>query len=244
MAAVQGIFSGNRILTLQSLRSYLLLHRSNPASRLLGWLGLVCAALLLSACNPASMLTDDNLVRGARAETFLLGHGALCARLPSTEAIDLYSRELVPESSAVGRNVKSWDLSGLLDIFQTQDGRWVVLPSEGLKKLNGVHFRKGPSGENDALCFGRLWIERLIEYRKNKPMGLDDAVTARFEATLKDPQMLKYFRNLKVEPFDPNLFTLTQGVAYAETLSPSFVVDIALRPTPNGWFLANGAFPK
>lgn len=220
------------------------MRHSNPAGNLLGRLGLACMALLLGACNPASMLTDDNLVRGARAETFLLGHGALCARLPSTDAIDLYSRELVPENSAVGRNVKSWDLSGLLDIFQTQDGRWVVLPSDGLKKLSGVHFRKGPSGENDALCFGRLWIERLIEYRKNEPMGLEDGVTARFEATLKDAHMLNYFRNLKVEPFDPNIFTLAQSVAYADSLAPSFVVDIALRPTSNGWFLASGAFPK
>ncbi|MDX1668653.1 MAG: hypothetical protein R3194_04495, partial [Limnobacter sp.] len=187
-------------------------------------------------------LNDDNLLAGARAETHVLSHGALCARLPSGEAIELYASEQVPENSAIGRLVKTWDLSGLLDIFKTSDGRWVILPSDGLKKLEGIHFRKGPSGENDALCFGRLWIERLIEYRKDSPLGLEEAVTARFEASLKDPHVLAYFKGLKVEPFDPNIFTLATGVAYAETLVPTFALDMALRPTPEGWFLARHAF--
>lgn len=187
-------------------------------------------------------MSDRNLLEGARAETYLLSHGAFCARLPTEEAINLYAQAKVPETSAVGRMVKAWDLSGLLDILQTRDGRWVLLPSDGLKKLKGIHFRRGPAGDNEALCFGRLWVERLIEYRKDSPLGLEEAVTARFEAKLKDAHILSYFKNLKVEPFDPNIFTLTTGVAYADALAPSFAMDMALRPTSSGWFLAKTAF--
>ncbi|HEY1057131.1 MAG TPA: hypothetical protein VGE55_00215 [Limnobacter sp.] len=202
----------------------------------------VCVlALGLAACNPRSMLTKDNLLDGARAETFILSHGALCARLPTGEAIDLYARDKIPENSAVGREVKAWDLSGLLDIIQTRDGRWVVLPSSGLKALEGVHFRKAPSGENDALCFGRLWIESTVDYTENKPFGQSDAVTARFQASLKDAHMLKYFKDLKVESFDPTIFVLSTGTAYGSTLEPNFTVEMAMRPTTTGWYLAKGA---
>lgn len=204
----------------------------------------VASCLVLTGCNPRQSLSDQNLLKGARAETYLLSHGAFCARLPSEEAINLYAQQKVPDTSAVGRMVKAWDLSGLLDIIQTRDGRWVLLPSDGLKQLRGVHFRRGPAGDNEALCFGRLWVDRLIEYRKDSPLGLEKAVTARFEATLKDAHILSYFKNLKVEPFDPNIFTLTTGVAYADALAPSFAIDMALRPTSSGWFLARTAFNK
>ncbi|MDH4396169.1 MAG: hypothetical protein QE278_10850 [Limnobacter sp.] len=196
---------------------------------------------LVMGCSPRNSLNAENLLRGARAETHILSHGALCARLPTLDAIDLYARNAIPDTSAVGRTVKTWDLSGLLDIVRAQDGRWIVLPSEGLKKLKGIHFRKGPSGENDALCFGRLWIERTIDFTENKALGVDDAVSARFEASLKDAEMLKYFRGLLVEPFDPNTFTLSTGTAYAETLSPRFSLEMSLRPTQTGWYLAKGA---
>ena len=193
---------------------------------------------LLAACNPRTSLNHENLLKGARAETFILNHGALCARLPSAEAIDQYSRDAVPANSAVARDVKAWDLSGLLDIMQTRDGRWVIMPSQGLKKLEGVHFRQGPEGDNEALCFGRLWVEKTVDYLQNKPFGLDDAVSARFEATLKDAHMLNHFKNLKVESFDPGVFTLSSGTAVAATLKPSFVIEMALRPTNTGWYLA------
>lgn len=204
-------------------------------------MGAAMATVALAACNPRSMLTDSNLLKGARAETFVLSHGALCARLPSGTAIEQYARDEVPETSAVGREVKAWDLSGLLDILQTRDGRWVLLPSPGLKTLKGVHFRKGPSGENDALCFGRLWIEGVIDYREDKPFGLDKAVTARFKANLKDAEMLRHFRGLKVESFDPAIFTLSTGTAFADDLQPEFVVEMALHPASTGWYLAKGA---
>lgn len=223
-------------------RQTLLCHRKRFALIVFQVLLVMFGVLLLMGCNPRQSLSDRNLLAGARAETYLLSHGAFCARLPTEEAINLYAQERVPETSAVGRMVKAWDLSGLLDIFQARDGRWVILPSDGLKKLDGIHFRTSPSGENEALCFGRLWVERLIEYRKDSPLGLDEAVTARFEATLKDAHILNHFKNLKVEPFDPNIFTLTTGFAYAESLAPTFALDMALRPTPNGWFLARTAF--
>ena len=148
----------------------------------------------------------------------------------------------MPSNSAVAREVKAWDLSGLLDIFQTRDGRWVIMPSSGLKKLEGVHFRQGPQGDNEALCFGRLWVEKTVDYIRNKPFGQEDAVSARFEASLKDAHMLNHFKNLKVESFDPSVFTLSTGTAVAGTLQPSFVIEMALRPTHTGWYLAkNGA---
>ena len=193
---------------------------------------------LLAACNPRTSLNHENLLKGARAETFILNHGALCARLPSAEAIDQYSRDAVPANSAVARDVKAWDLSGLLDIMQTRDGRWVIMPSQGLKKLEGVHFRQGPQGDTEALCFGRLWVEKTVDYLQNKPFGLDDAVSARFEASLKDAHMINHFKNLKVESFDPTVFTLSTGTAIASTLQPSFVIEMALRPTHTGWYLA------
>jgi len=199
---------------------------------------LLLALGLLTACNPRTDLSNDNLLKGARAETFILSHGALCARLPSTEAIEQYARDLVPPNSAVAREVKAWDLSGLLDIFQTRDGRWVIMPSAGLKKLEGVHFRQGPDGDNEALCFGRLWVENTVDYIQNKPFGDEDAVSARFEASLKDAHMLNHFKNLKVESFDPTVFTLSTGTAIASTLQPSFVIEMALRPTHTGWYLA------
>lgn len=198
----------------------------------------VLALGLLVACNPRTNLNHENLLKGARAETFILNHGALCARLPTPEAIDQYSRDAVPANSAVARDVKAWDLSGLLDIMQTRDGRWVIMPSQGLKKLEGVHFRQGPQGDNEALCFGRLWVEKTVDYLQNKPFGLDDAVSARFEATLKDAHMVNHFKNLKVESFDPTVFTLSSGTAIAGTLQPSFVIEMALRPTNTGWYLA------
>lgn len=194
---------------------------------------------LLSACNPRTQLDNENLLRGARAETFLLNHGALCARLPNVEAIDLYARGLLPSKSAVAREVRAWDLSGLLDILQTRDGRWVVLPSEGLKKLGGVHFRKAASGENDALCFGRLWVDAVVDFHENKPLGISDAATVRFSASLKDPHMIRHFKNLKVESFDSSIFVLGNGTQYASTLSPGFLIEMALRPTPTGWYLAS-----
>lgn len=202
------------------------------------WMGFGLALGLLAACNPRTDLSNDNLLKGARAETFILSHGALCARLPSTEAIDQYSRDAIPPNSAVARDVKAWDLSGLLDIMQTRDGRWVIMPSSGLKKLEGVHFRQGPQGDNEALCFGRLWVEKTVDFNENKPFGLDDAVSARFEASLKDAHMLSHFKNLKVESFDPSVFTLNTGTAVASTLQPSFVIEMALRPTHTGWYLA------
>lgn len=206
------------------------------------WMGFGLALGLLNACNPRTDLSKDNLLKGARAETFILSHGALCARLPSTEAIDQYARDLIPPNSAIARDVKAWDLSGLLDIMQTRDGRWVIMPSSGLKKLEGVHFRQGPQGDNEALCFGRLWVEKTVDFNENKPFGLDDAVSARFEASLKDAHMINHFKNLKVESFDPSVFTLTTGTAVAGTLQPSFVIEMALRPTHTGWYLAkNGA---
>lgn len=202
------------------------------------WMGFGLALGLLTACNPRTDLSNDNLLKGARAETFILSHGALCARLPSTEAIEQYARDLVPPNSAVARDVRAWDLSGLLDILQTRDGRWVIMPSSGLKKLEGVHFRQGPQGDNEALCFGRLWVEKTVDFNENKPFGLKDAVSARFEASLKDAHMLNHFKNLKVESFDPSVFTLTTGTAVASTLQPSFVIEMALRPTHTGWYLA------
>lgn len=206
------------------------------------WMGFGLAFGLLTACNPRTDLSKDNLLKGARAETFILSHGALCARLPSTEAIDQYARDLIPPNSAMARDVKAWDLSGLLDIMQTRDGRWVIMPSSGLKKLEGVHFRQGPQGDNEALCFGRLWVEKTVDFNENKPFGLEDAVSARFEASLKDAHMINHFKNLKVESFDPSVFTLTTGTAVAGTLQPSFVIEMALRPTHTGWYLAkNGA---
>lgn len=205
-------------------------------------MSLVMALGLLTACNPRTDLSKDNLLKGARAETFILSHGALCARLPSTRAIEQYARDLVPPNSAVAREVQAWDLSGLLDIFQTRDGRWVIMPSAGLKKLEGVHFRQGPDGDNEALCFGRLWVENTVDYIQNKPFGDEDAVSARFEASLKDAHMLNHFKNLKVESFDPSVFTLSTGTAIASTLQPTFVIEMALRPTHTGWYLAkNGA---
>lgn len=203
---------------------------------------MVFALGLLTACNPRTVLNEENLLKGARAETFILSHGALCARLPSTEAIEQYARDQVPPNSAVARDVRAWDLSGLLDIFQTRDGRWVIMPSQGLKKLEGVHFRQGPQGDNEALCFGRLWVEKTVDHIQNKPFGMEDAVSARFEASLKDAHMLNHFKNLKVESFDPSVFTLSTGTAVASTLQPTFVIEMALRPTHTGWYLAkNGA---
>lgn len=204
----------------------------------LKWIPLGLAVVLLTACNPRTHLNEENLLKGARAETFILSHGALCARLPSPEAIDQYARDLVPTNSAVAREVKAWDLSGLLDIFQTPDGRWVMLPSSGLKKLEGVHFRQGPQGDNDALCFGRIWVDSTLDYTQNQPFGQEEAVTARFAASLKDAHMLKHFKNLKVESFDPTVFTLTTGTAVASTLQPTFVIEMALRPSHTGWYLA------
>lgn len=204
--------------------------------------GLMATLMItLMACSPSDALNSANLLRGARAETYLLSHGALCARLPTLEAVDQYSRNQLPDQSAVSRHVKAWDLSGLLDFSRSADGAWIMLPSEGLKKLKGVHFRRAPGGENDALCFGRLWIERVIDYQQNKPFGVEDAVTVRLEASLKDSPMLKYFKGLPVEPFDPNIFTLSTGSAYAEMLLPSFGIEMGLKPTPTGWYLAKGA---
>ncbi|HEX4880684.1 MAG TPA: hypothetical protein VFV39_12615 [Limnobacter sp.] len=200
--------------------------------------------LLLTACNPRTQLNADNLLAGARAETYVLNHGALCARLPTGEAIEAYANGSVPPNSAVARDVRAWDLSGLLDILKTQDGRWVVLPSAGLKQLEGVHFRKDAKGENDALCFGRLWVESTVDYIQNKPFGLEGAATARFQATLKDAHMLRHFKDLKVESFDPTVFVLNPGTAFAGTLAPSFVIEMALNPTPTGWFLAKNSSPK
>jgi hypothetical protein len=201
-------------------------------------LSVLLALGLLSACNPRTSLNNDNLLKGARAETFILSHGALCARLPTPEAIQKYASDQIPPNSAMARDVKAWDLSGLLDILQTRDGRWVIMPSKGLKKLKGIHFRQGPQGDNEALCFGRLWVEKTIDYKKNKPFNLEDAVSARFEVTLKDAYLLNHFKNLKVESFDPTVFNLTMGTALASTLSPSFVIEMALRPTQTGWYLA------
>ncbi|NJM32047.1 MAG: hypothetical protein HC848_03105 [Limnobacter sp.] len=203
---------------------------------------LLFLACVLAACSPNSTLTEENLLKGARAETYELSHGALCARLPTLEAIDMYSRGLIPKNSAVGKTVHAWDMSGLLNIFRANDGRWIVLPSEGLKKLRGVHFRQRPNGENDALCFGKLWVEGLISYEKDQPMGFADAVTARFRVGLKDPHMLRYFRDLKVEPFNPNIFALSTGVAFAGDLLPSFAIDMALKP--NGIWLVLGQVPR
>jgi hypothetical protein len=202
------------------------------------WTALALFSGLLLACNPRTVLNEDNLLKGARAETFILSHGALCARLPSVETIDQYARDQLPANSAPARDVKAWDLSGLLDIFQTRDGRWVMMPSSGLKKLEGVHFRQGPQGDNEALCFGRLWVEKTVDYVQNKPFGLEDAVSARFEASLKDAHMLNHFKNLKVESFDPTVFTLGTGTAVADTLQPTFTIEMALRPTQTGWYLA------
>ncbi|HEX4855511.1 MAG TPA: hypothetical protein VFV28_01780 [Limnobacter sp.] len=207
-------------------------------SATLKWIPLALAAGLLAACNPRTHLDKENLLKGARAETFILSHGAFCARLPSAEAIDQYARDQIPPNSAVAREVKAWDLSGLLDIFQTQDGRWVVMPSAGLKKLEGVHFRQGPQGENDALCFGRLWVEDIQDYEQNQPFGVKDAATARFTANLKDAHMLRHFKDLKVESFDPTVFNLVTGTAVASTLQSGFTIEMALRPTSTGWYLA------
>jgi len=216
----------------------------NPLMKPLALLASVAAMGLLTGCNPKNSLNEENLLRGARAETFILNHGALCARLPSTEAIDLYARDLIPPTSAIAKNVNAWDLSGLLDILQTRDGRWVIMPSEGLKKLEGVHFRQSASGENEALCFGRLWVEKTLDYRENKPIGQEDAVTARFEASLKDAHMIRHFRNLKVESFDPSVFVLDPGTVFAGSLQPTFVIEMALRPTTTGWYLAKNAPPQ
>ncbi len=202
---------------------------------------IIAFCLLASGCNPNSVLSKDNLLRGARAETFILSHGALCAPLPSLEAIDAYARDLVPENSAVGREVKAWDLSGLLDIIQAKDGRWVILPSKGLQGLEGAHVRTSPNGSNDAVCFGRLWVENLIDYQENQPFGVQGAVTARFKVSLKDGHMLKHFKDLKVESFDPKVFALETGQAFGAALSPSFNIEMALRPTSTGWYLAKGA---
>lgn len=199
---------------------------------------LALALSLLSACNPRTTLNEDNLLKGARAETFILSHGALCARLPTTEAIEQYAREQIPSNSAVARDVKAWDLSGLLDIIQTRDGRWVIMPSKGLKQLEGVHFRQGPQGDNEALCFGRLWVDKTLNYVENKPFGQKDAVSASFQASLKDMHMINHFKNLKVESFDPTVFTLSTGTAVAATLQPTFTIEMALRPTSTGWYLA------
>ncbi|HEX4842619.1 MAG TPA: hypothetical protein VFV57_03040 [Limnobacter sp.] len=212
-----------------------------PNTITIGRFGLLLAASLLAACNPRTLLNEDNLLKGARAETYVLNHGALCARLPTGEAIEAYANDSVPPNSAVAREVRAWDLSGLLDILKTQDGRWVILPSAGLKQLEGVHFRKDAKGENDALCFGRLWVENTVDYVQNKPFGLEDAATARFQATLKDAHMLRYFKDLKVESFDPTVFVLNPGTAFASSLAPSFVIEMALHPTPTGWFLAKSA---
>jgi hypothetical protein len=199
---------------------------------------------LLGACNPRTSLNKENLLTGARAETFILSHGALCARLPSGDAIDQYARDKVPDRSAVAKDVKAWDLSGLLDIMQTRDGRWIIMPSKGLKGLEGVHFRKTPNGENDALCFGRLWVENVIDFEENQPLGVPDAVTVRFNATLKDAHMLKYFKDLSLESFDSSVFVLGTGSAYGSTLTPSFIIEMSLRPTSTGWYLAKGAVEK
>lgn len=201
----------------------------------------VVALSALAACNPRTQLNNDNLLKGARAETYVLNHGALCARLPTGEAIEAYAVGSVPANSAIGRDVRAWDLSGLLDIMKTQDGRWVILPSEGLKKLEGVHFRKDAEGQNDALCFGRLWVEAVVDYAQNSPLGLEDAVTARFQATLKDAHMLRHFKDLKVESFDPSVFVLNPGTTFASNLSPNFTIEMALHPTTTGWFLAKNA---
>lgn len=204
--------------------------------------GVLTLALgLLGACNPRTSLTKENLLTGARAETFILSHGALCARLPSAEAIDQYARDKIPDNSALAKDVKAWDLSGLLDIIQTRDGRWIIMPSKGLKALEGVHFRKTPSGENDALCFGRLWVENVIDFEENQPLGVPDAVTVRFHAQLKDAHMLNYFKDLKVESFDSSIFALSTGTAYGSTLLPDFTIEMSLRPTSTGWYLAKGA---
>lgn len=203
----------------------------------------LCTALGLTACNPNAALTDDNLLRGARAETFILNHGALCARLPSLEAVDLYSRGILPENSAAARQVHAWDMSGLLNMFKTDDNRWVMLPSEGLKKLGRVHFRTDAKGDKDALCFGRLWVDDVISYTENKPLGISDAVTARLRVSLKDAFMLQYFKGLQVESYDPSAFTLENGSAYAETLINGFQVDMALRPTDAGWYFARSPLP-
>ncbi|HEX4916629.1 MAG TPA: hypothetical protein VFV43_01895 [Limnobacter sp.] len=212
-----------------------------PNTSTRGRIALLLGVLLLAACNPRMQLNEENLLTGARAETYVLNHGALCARLPSGEAIEAYANDSVPPNSAVARDVRAWDLSGLLDILKTQDGRWVILPSAGLKKLEGVHFRKDAKGENDALCFGRLWVENTVDYIKNKPFGLENAATARFQATLKDAHMLRHFKDLKVESFDPTVFVLNPGTVYAGNLSPNFVIEMALHPTPTGWFLAKSA---
>lgn len=105
----------------------------------------VLALGLLVACNPRTNLNHENLLKGARAETFILNHGALCARLPTPEAIDQYSRDAVPANSAVARDVKAWDLSGLLDIMQTRDGRWVIMPSQRFEKTGGCALPARPS---------------------------------------------------------------------------------------------------
>lgn len=181
------------------------------------------------------------MLAGARAETFTLGHGALCSRLPTVESIRAYSNAAIPKQSSIGREVEAWDKSGLLDIFRAEDGRWVILPSKELKRIEGVHFRRRPGGENDALCFGRLWIKRVIDFTEAPELGEDEAVTVRVEANLKDAHMLRYFNNLKVEPFDPAIFTLATGVAYADSLNPSFSIVMALKPTRYGWFLAKGS---
>ena len=202
------------------------------------WIVIASTVLLLCACNPRTTLNNENLLNGARAETFSLNHGALCARLPAVEAIDAYSRDLLPPNSAIARDVRAWDLSGLLDILKTEDGRWIVLPSSGLKKLKGVHFKKGATGDNDALCFGRLQVERTIDFTQNTSLGIPDAVTGRFLASLQDAPILKHFKNLKIESFDPSLFVLSDGIAYGSILQPNFVIEMALRPTQSGWFLA------
>lgn len=203
-------------------------------------LAVLMPCVLLAACNPRATLNDKNLLNGARGETYALGHAALCARLPTINAIEKYVRGEIPERSALGRTVKAWDLSGLLNMVQTRDGRWVIMASAGLNNLEDVHFRTNSSGNKDAVCFGRLWIERLIEYRADKPLGFEEGVTARFEVSLKEPGTLKHFRDLKLEPFDPNLFTLTTGTAFGEDLFPTFFVDIPMYPTSLGWILARG----
>jgi hypothetical protein len=201
-------------------------------------LGVLVASLL--ACTPRSALTPDNLVAGARAETFVLSHGALCARLPTVEAIELYANDKIPTNSAMARDVRAWDLSGLLDIVKSADGRWLVLPSVGLKGLEGVHFKQSASGENDALCFGRLWVERFLSDQKNQPFGVPGAVTARFYARIKEDGVLRHFKHLKLESFNSSVFVLETGTALGETLQEGFVMDMTLRPTHSGWYLAKG----
>ena len=81
----------------------------------------------------------------------------------------------------------------------------------------------------------------VIDFKPGERFGVQDAVSVRLEANLKDAHMLKHFRGLMVEPFDPNLFVLSTGSSYAEMLSPSFGIEMGLKPTPTGWYLAKGA---